>query len=181
MSGKSKVNIIDEVNYEIDEVNYEIDEVNTEIDEANFEIDESSTNNDINYEVNIKEDIQENIIIKPAHFECTCPDFKFRGMACKHIFSVCQKFYPIPSPEVIPFQEINEPEYEPEKTVDVAFEDWVSAIRKVWDKHDQEDRNQITTDDLEEIVSAGIKRKSKIAMYDKCPIPGFELRGTNYS
>ncbi|CAG8804310.1 20834_t:CDS:2, partial [Gigaspora margarita] len=64
------------------------------------------------------------------------------------------------------FQEVDEskPEPEPEKTIDVTFEDW----------HDQEDRNQITTANLEEIVSAGIKRKSKIALYDKCPIPGFE-------
>ncbi|CAG8848494.1 33192_t:CDS:1, partial [Gigaspora margarita] len=132
-----------------------------------------------NYEINIKNNIQEDINIKPAHLECTCPDFKFRGMACKHIFAVCRKFYPAPIPEVSFFQEVEEPN--PENVIDVSLDDWVNAIKKVWDRHDQEDRNQITAADLEAIVSAAIKRKSKIALYDNCPIPNSELTGTNYS
>ncbi|CAG8795585.1 28881_t:CDS:2 [Gigaspora margarita] len=63
--------------------------------------------------------------------------------------------------EALFFQEIEEPE--PEKTIDISFEDWVSTIH----------RNQMTATNLEAIVSAGIKRKSKIAIYDKCPIPTF--------
>ncbi|CAG8801561.1 27531_t:CDS:1 [Gigaspora margarita] len=117
--------------------------------------------------------------MKPAHFECTCSDYKLRGMACKHIFSVYQKYYPMPASEALFLQEIEEPE--PEETIDISFEDWVSTICKVWDNNDQKDRNQITAANLEAIVSAGIKRKSKIAIYDKCPIPTFELQGTNYS
>ncbi|CAG8561062.1 4862_t:CDS:1, partial [Gigaspora margarita] len=56
----------------------------------------------------------------------------------------------MPVSETLFLQEIEEPE--PEETIDVFFEDWVSAIHKVWDKNDQKDRNQMTAADLEAIV-----------------------------
>ncbi|CAG8609680.1 28542_t:CDS:2, partial [Gigaspora margarita] len=60
-------------------------------------------------------------------------NYKLRGMAYKHIFSVCQKYYLMPAPEVLFLQEVEEPESK--NTNDIFFEDWVSAIHKVWDKH----------------------------------------------
>ncbi|CAG8787967.1 44729_t:CDS:2, partial [Gigaspora margarita] len=135
-SESSQIDIIDDVDYKsnqielIDEVDYKSNQI--DIDKVNYE----SSQIDI---------INEN--------------YKLCGMACKHIFSVCQKFYPMPASEVSFFQ-VKEPE--PEETVSVSFEDWV-------------DRNQMTAADLEAIVNAGMKRKTKIAMYDNCPIPGFEL------
>ncbi|CAG8854091.1 15041_t:CDS:2, partial [Gigaspora margarita] len=46
------------------------------------------------------------INIKPILLECTCPDFKFRGMAS-------------------------------EKIPNITLEDWISAIKKVWDQYNQ--------------------------------------------
>ncbi|CAG8604179.1 34634_t:CDS:1 [Gigaspora margarita] len=109
--------------------------------------------------------------IKPADFECNWPDFKFCGIGCKHIYCVCQKFYPVQIPEVSYTQEIQEIE-ELEQIVNVSFDDWVTAIRRVWDNHDQENRNLITAANMEVIVSTGIKRKSKIPLYDNFSIPG---------
>ncbi|CAG8847191.1 12954_t:CDS:1, partial [Racocetra persica] len=54
---------------------------------------------------------------------------------------------------------------------DVAFSNWVEAIQKVWDRHNQENRNRMTDADLEEIVEAGMKRKSSASLYDDFTIP----------
>ncbi|CAG8685775.1 8661_t:CDS:1, partial [Ambispora gerdemannii] len=128
------------------------------------------------HEVNIKEYIQKSDNIKPIHFQCTCSDFKFRGIACKHIFTVCRKFYPVSISYVAFAQEVNEPEEIP----DIIFEDWIGAIRKVWNRYDQIDRNQMTGTSLEAIVDAGMKRKSIIPLYDECVIPDSEMNGTYY-
>ncbi|RIB17672.1 hypothetical protein C2G38_2186733 [Gigaspora rosea] len=82
---------------------------------------------DNSYEVYIKEHIPQSNSIKPAYLECTCPDFKFRGMVCKHVFTVCQKFYPTPVLQTTFAQR----EKEPKKISKTKFEDWVDTkVRK---------------------------------------------------
>ncbi|CAG8541193.1 246_t:CDS:2 [Gigaspora margarita] len=90
---------------------------------------------DKHYEVRIKNQVQQNDNIKLAHFECTCTDFKFCVMACKHVFAVYQKFYQRP----IIYSASNQVEEEPEKVCDVTFDCWVEALKKVWNRHTQED------------------------------------------
>ncbi|CAG8578493.1 41557_t:CDS:2 [Gigaspora margarita] len=69
-------------------------------------------------------------------------------------------------------------ESEPNNLPSVSFEEWITAIRKVWDQHSQEDRNLMTAANLEAIVNAGIKRKSNIALYGDYAIPNPDLEGT---
>ncbi|CAG8826010.1 38271_t:CDS:2, partial [Gigaspora margarita] len=129
------------------------------------------------YEVSIKDNVQQNHNIKPAHFECTCFDFKFRGLACKHIFTVYQKFYLTQTTSNISDQTIEEPEV----ARDVTFDSWVEAIQKVWNRHNQEVRNRMTDADLEAIVEAGMKRKSNVDLYEDFTIPESNLKGTHYN
>ncbi|CAG8810225.1 19706_t:CDS:1, partial [Racocetra persica] len=72
-------------------------------------------------------------------------------------------------------------EKEPEKVCDVTFDNWVEALKKVWDRHTQEDRNQITKTDIEAIVEAGMKRKANISLYDDFQLPNRDVKGTNYN
>ncbi|CAG8763547.1 35037_t:CDS:1, partial [Racocetra persica] len=60
---------------------------------------------------------------------------------------------------------------EPKKITDTKFEDWFSAIQRVWDRYNQTDQNQITDADLETIVDAELRKKSNIFLYDECKIP----------
>ncbi|CAG8790810.1 448_t:CDS:2, partial [Racocetra persica] len=60
--------------------------------------------------------------------------------------------------ETSSFQQVEEPELT-NIADDISFEDWA-------------DRNQMTATDLEAIVNARIKRKTKIALFENCPIPG---------
>lgn len=102
---------------------------------------------DSQYEVSINDYVQQQSNnIKPAHFECTCVDFKYRGMACKHIFAVYQRYYAASIPHNAFDKIVKEPHdasdeivKEPEEVHDVTFNDWVEAVKKVWDRHPQED------------------------------------------
>ncbi|CAG8853199.1 13575_t:CDS:2, partial [Gigaspora margarita] len=67
--------------------------------------------------------------------------FKFHEMVCKHIFAIYQKYYLAPTSQ----STSDKVEKEPEK---------IKAIKKVWDWHSQEDRNQLANSDLELIVKA---------------------------
>ncbi|CAG8851308.1 33993_t:CDS:1, partial [Racocetra persica] len=55
---------------------------------------------------------------------------------------------------------------ESKKVCDITFNDWVETIKKVWDRHNQEDQNRISNVDLESIIEARIKRKPDISLYD---------------
>ncbi|CAG8811430.1 2262_t:CDS:2, partial [Gigaspora margarita] len=148
----------------------ELTESNIEDESQEIDHNDFSSRDDNNYEVYIKDHIQKSNMIKPAHLECTCPDFKFRGIACKHIFAVCQKFYSAPISHAIFAQK----EKEPKRIPDTKFEDWIGAVQRVWDRYKQADRNRITGADLETIVDAEVRKKLNISLYDEYKIPEYE-------
>ncbi|CAG8700747.1 4670_t:CDS:2 [Gigaspora margarita] len=90
---------------------------------------------DDHYEVSIKDQVQQNNNIKLAYFEYTCMDFRFHKIAYKHIFAIYQKFYIRP----IIRSASNQAEKESKEICDVTFDNWVEALKKVWDQHTQED------------------------------------------
>ncbi|CAG8844836.1 29289_t:CDS:1, partial [Gigaspora margarita] len=132
---------------------------------------------DNHYEVSIKDQVQQNDNIKLAHFECTCVDFRFHGIACKHIFAIYQKFYIRP----IIYSASNQAKKESKEICDVTFDNWVEALKKVWDWHTQENQNNITDADVEVIMEMEMKRKANISLYNDFQIPNSDTKGTNYN
>ncbi|CAG8703144.1 21929_t:CDS:2 [Gigaspora margarita] len=93
--------------------------------------------------------------------ESELQEFEYTSV-CKHVFAIYQKFYQRP----ITYSTSNQVEKKSVKACDITFNCWVEALKKVWDRHTQEDQNQITDADIEAIVEAGMKRKANISLYD---------------